>query len=327
VTHHVLLADSFNTQINLVKPILDGIFQGSAYGLLALGLVLLYKSNRIFNFAQGEFATFGALVAYLFVSGSHLDTIGVTVPKVPYGVALGLGIIASVLIALAAERAVIRPMFDRPRVVLVVGTIGIALLLIGLEGLFYPHVGALPTVSDALKLKHPYVGHIDGLPIMYQDLANFVVLVVLAAMAFLFFRYTRTGTAILAVSQDTTAARVVGISVERISQVTWAIAGLLGGVAGVLLAVPPQGSVTPGGFTGTSLTVAFAAAVLGGFTSLPGAFLGGILIGLVESFANADYSFVPGLSGLPSAQNEVAVAVVLLLVLLVRPRGFLGSEA
>jgi branched-chain amino acid transport system permease protein len=326
VTHAVVLADTFDTQINLVKPILDGIFQGSAYGLLALGLVLLYKSNRIFNFAQGEFATVAALVAYLFDTGNHLDVINVGVPKVPYGVAILLGIAAAVLVALATERAVIRPMFDRPRVVLVVGTIGVTLLLVGLEGTLYPHVGALRTVSDALNLKHAYAGHIDGIPVDYQNLLNLGMLLLLAAAAFLFFRFTRTGMAILAVSQDATAARVVGISVERISQVTWAIAGLLGGVAGVLLAVPPQGSVTPGGFTGTSLTIAFAAAVLGGFTSLPGAFAGGILIGLVESFADADYSFVPGLSHLPSGQAEVGVAVVLLVVLLVRPRGLFGAE-
>ena len=142
-----------------------------------------------------------------------------------------------------------------------------------------------------------------------------------------FFRYTPTGTAILAVSQDATAARVVGISVERISMTTWAIAGLLGGVAGVLLAVPPSGSVTPGSITGLTLTVAFSAAVLGGMTSLPGAFVGGILIGLIEAFANADHSFVPGLNSLPTAQAEVAVAVVLLVILLVRPRGLLGQEA
>jgi branched-chain amino acid transport system permease protein len=109
--------------------------------------------------------------------------------------------------------------------------------------------------------------------------------------------------------------------------VTWGIAGLLGGIAGVLLAVPPSGSVTPGAFTGLTLTVAFSAAVLGGMTSLPGAFVGGILIGLIEAFANADHSFVPGLNNLPAAQSEVAVAVILLLVLLVRPRGLLGQEA
>src|SRR5206468_9113336 len=151
------------------------------------------------------------------------------------------------------------------------------LLLIGVEGLLpYPKSQSLPTISDVLRIS-PFVGRVDGVPVLYQDLAKVIMLVVLAIAAFLFFRYTPTGTAILAVSQDATAARVVGISVERISMTTWAIAGLLGGVAGVLLAVPPQGSVTPGAITGLTLTVAFSAAVLGGMTSLPGAFLGGIL--------------------------------------------------
>lgn len=316
-----LLAGSFSPQINLLAPLFNGVFQGSAYGLLGLGLVLLYKSNRIFNFAQGEFATAGALSAFLFNTGYGV------LPKLPFALAILIGILTSVLIALLTERLVVRPMFERPRVVLVVGTIGVTLLLIGVEGMIYPHAGSLRSISDVLGLRHSFVTRVDGVPLFYQDLLKLAVLVVLAGAAFVFFRYTPTGTAILAVSQDSTAARVVGISVERISMTTWGIAGLLGGVAGVLLAVPPSGSVTPGTFTGTTLTVAFAAAVLGGFTSLPGAFVGGLLMGLVEAFANADYSFVPGLSSLPAAQSEVAVAVMLLIVLLVRPRGLLGKEA
>ncbi|HET6816293.1 MAG TPA: branched-chain amino acid ABC transporter permease, partial [Mycobacteriales bacterium] len=172
-----------------------------------------------------------------------------------------------------------------------------------------------------------FVTRIDNVAILDQDAAKVVILALLALGAFVFFRYTRTGTAILAVSQDATAARVVGISVERISLISWAIAGLLGGVAGILLAVPPAGTVTPGAFTGTTLTVAFAAAVLGGMTSLPGAFVGGILLGLIESFANADASFVPLLSRVQNGQAELAVFLVLLVVLMFRPRGLLGQEA
>jgi branched-chain amino acid transport system permease protein len=327
VTTSVLLAgDTFSTQLNLLKPIVDGLAQGSAYGLLGLGLVLLYKSNRIFNFAQGEFATLAALVAYIFDTGAHVDVIQVDVPNLPFGIAALLGIGAAVGAALLTERLVIRPMFNRPRVVLVVGTIGVALLLIGVEGLFFPHEGALQSVGDALGFGSPNLATIGQVPIAHQDVLKFVLLAVLAVASFLFFRFTQTGTAILAVSQDVTAARIVGISVQRISMVTWALAGFLGGVAGILLAVAPIG-VTPGIFTGTTLAAAFTAAVLGGFTSLPGAFVGGILIGLVQSFAGSDASFIPGLRSLPSAQNEVAVAVVLLVVLLVRPRGLLGKGA
>jgi branched-chain amino acid transport system permease protein len=317
----MVLATSFNTQVNFVEPIVQGLAHGAAYGLLGLGLVLIYKSNRIFNFAQGEFAGVGALTTYLFFTGYSF------LPQTSFWVAAPLGLLGGTLVALGTERAVIRPLFHRPRVVLVVGTIGVTLLLIGAEGLVFPHGGALPTLDGVLKLHNGYVTKVDGVPLLYQSVLTLAVLAVLAVAAYLFFRHTATGTAILAVSQDSSAARIVGISIERISMITWGIAGLLGAVAGILLAVPPEGSVTPGAFTGTILTVTFSAAVLGGMTSLPGAFVGGLLMGLIEAFANADYSFVPGLSHLPTAQSEVAVAVVLLVVLLARPQGLLGREA
>jgi branched-chain amino acid transport system permease protein len=314
-----LVAASFDASNNFLAPLINGIANGAAYGLLGLGLVLLYKSNRIFNFAQGEFASVGAIVAYVFTAGTGV------LPKLPFFLAALLGLMASVAVALATERLVIRPMFDRAKVILVVGTVGVALLLIGLEGLLpYPKAQSLPTIGQVFGTQD-FVGRISSIPILYQDLAKLLMLAILALAAFLFFRYTGTGTAILAVSQDATAARVVGISVERISLISWGIAGLLGGVAGILLAVPPT-TITPGGFTGTTLTVAFSAAVLGGMTSLPGAFVGGIALGLVEAFAQADFELVPGLSSVRQGA-ELAVFVVLLLVLLVRPRGLLGKEA
>jgi branched-chain amino acid transport system permease protein len=317
----VLAASSFSVQLNLLSPLINGIANGAAYGLLGLGLVLLYKSNRIFNFAQGEFATIGAIATYVFYAGTGV------LPKLPFFIAALIGLAASVGVAVLTERLVIRPMFDRAKVILVVGTVGVALLLIGVEGMLpYPKTQALPTISDVFKVR-PFVTRIDQVPVLDQDVAMVVMLAVLAVGAFVFFRYTRTGTAILAVSQDATAARVVGISVERISLISWAIAGLLGGVAGILLAVPPAGSVTPGAFTGTTLTVAFAAAVLGGMTSLPGAFVGGILLGLIEAFANSDASFVPLLSRVQNGQAELAVFLILLVVLMFRPRGLLGQEA
>lgn len=325
--HETVLAGTpFSVQINFLSPLINGIANGAAYGLLGLGLVLLYKSNRIFNFAQGEFATIGAIVTYLFFTGTGF------LPQMPgpdwlrFVLAALFGLVASVAIALLTERLVIRPMFNRAKVVLVVGTVGVALLLIGIEGLLpYPKTQSLPTISDVLHVQ-PFIGRIDGVPVLYQDLSKLIMLTALAVAAFLFFRYTATGTAILAVSQDSTAARVVGISVERISLISWGIAGLLGGVAGILLAVPPQGTVTPGAFTGTTLTVAFAAAVLGGMTSLPGAFVGGLSLGLIEAFAQVDSGFVPGLKSVHNGQAELAVFAVLLIVLLVRPRGLLGQE-
>src|SRR3954452_4473338 len=316
-----VLAASFDASDNILAPLINGVANGAAYGLIGLGLVLLYKSNRIFNFAQGEFAGVGAIVAYVFTAGTGV------LPDLPFFVAALLGLTASVVVALLTERLVIRPMFDRAKVILVVGTVGVALLLIGIEGLLpYPKTQALPTLGQVFGTQD-FVGRIGSIPILYQDIAKLLMLVILAVAAFLFLRYTGTGTAILAVSQDATAARVVGISVERISLISWGIASLLGGIAGILLAVPPVGSVTPGAFTGTTLTVAFAAAVLGGMNSLPGAFVGGVSLGLIEAFAQVDSEFVPGLKAVHNGQAELAVFAVLLVVLLFRPRGLLGQEA
>src|SRR5436309_12496791 len=164
---------AFDSQTNLVSPLVSGIFQGSAYGLLGLGLVLLYKSNRIFNFAQGEFATIAAIVAYVFDHGTGF------VPKLPYFVAIALGILAATLTAMATERLVIRPLFHRPRVVLIVATIGVALFLIGVEGMLpYPQTASLRTISDVLNVQS-YVFRVDNVVVLDQDLAKLIALAIL----------------------------------------------------------------------------------------------------------------------------------------------------
>src|SRR5436309_10125463 len=151
----VFAAGDFSVQLNFISPLIDGIANGAAYGLLGLGLVLLYKSNRNFNFAQGEFATVGAIVTYVFYAGTGV------LPKLPFGIAVILGLLGATGIAMLTERLVIRPMFDRAKVILVVGTVGVALLLVGLEGLMpYPQSRSLPSISDVLKVR-PFVARID----------------------------------------------------------------------------------------------------------------------------------------------------------------------
>ncbi|MDX6218769.1 MAG: branched-chain amino acid transport system permease protein, partial [Frankiales bacterium] len=132
-----------------------------------------------------------------------------------------------------------------------------------------------------------------------------------------FFRYSRQGTAILAVSQEPTAAATVGISISRVSLLTWTLAGFLGSVAGIV-SIGGAPLLVPGIMTGTALVGGITAAVLGGVTSMPGAFVGGLLVGLVHQYTQAFFSF-------PGAQN-VMVGLVLLVVLLSFPRGLLGSE-
>src|SRR5213076_70361 len=177
--HDVVLAGTpFSLQLNLLSPLINGIANGAAYGLLGLGLVLLYKSNRIFNFAQGEFATVGAIVTYVFYQGTGV------LPKLPFFLAAVIGLLGAVGVAVLTERLVIRPMFDRAKVILVVGTVGVALLLIGLEGLMpYPKTQSLPSISDVLRIQ-PFVTRVDSVAILDQDVAKVVMLALLAIGAF-----------------------------------------------------------------------------------------------------------------------------------------------
>ena len=315
----LLLAPTVDTQAHVVAPLVDGLFTGCAYGLVALGLVLLYRSSRIFSFAQGEIASVGAFVASALISGESF------MPKTPYFLAMAGGIAASVLVALLTERLVVQPLFHRPRVVLVVGTVGVALLLIALEGLLFPDAGRLlPPISKALGTGDtPFT--VDGIRVSSTNLLELGSLVTLGLLSAVFFRYSSLGTAILAVSQDVTAARVVGISVSRVSMLTWGLAGFLAGVGGVVLG--SDSAFLPGKFTALALVPAFAAAVLGGMTSMPGAFVGGILLGEVQAFGNSDGSVWIGLRSLQGGQSELLVFLVVLIVLLVRPRGLLGKDA
>ena len=318
MTAHLLALDG---KADIGTPLVTGLFNGAIYGLIGLGIVLLFKSNRIFNFAQAEFGSVAAIATYLGLKGRLF---GISW-HMPYLVAVVVGVLLGTLTAMLTERLVVRPLFHRPKVILVVGTVGVLLALIAVESLVFPQGGILPAFNEpkgvAPGLADPaFTPPISNVGVTWEQVLIMVVLVLLALASVAFFRYSRQGTAILAVSQEPTAAEVVGISPSRISLLTWTIAGFLGSVAGILSV---SGSlVGPGVLTGTALVGSITAGVLGGITSLPGAFLGGILVGLIQSFAG----HVTQSTSFPGAQ-AVATGVVLLVVLLIRPRGLLGKEA
>ncbi|MCW2608293.1 MAG: amino acid/amide transporter rane protein 1, family [Frankiales bacterium] len=292
-----------------VAPAISGAIQGAVYGLLGLGLVLLYKSNKVFNFAQAEFGTTAAFITLFAYNGTGF------LPKLPLGVAVLLGLLSGVGLGLLTERLVVRPLFSAPKVTLVVATAGVTLLLIAVQGFM---AGAEPGTFPPL-----FEGDLvnDGaIRITKQQGLIVVVLAALAVGSALFFSRTRTGTAIIAVSQEPTATSLVGISVNRTSALTWGLAGLLGAIAGILLS-GSVGILSPGSLTGLALIPAFTAAVFGGITSLPGAFLGGVVIGIVEALAQSN---IPK-ENLPGS-GRVVLFVALLSVLLVRPAGLFGKE-
>jgi branched-chain amino acid transport system permease protein len=281
-----------------------GVITGASYGLMALGLVLIYKSSGVFNFAQGEFGTVAVYTLYLL----HFE--------VPYGVAVLGALAVAVLMGILVERLIVRPLFNAPRVTLLVATAGVALLSIAVQIWFgeataRPIGRAFPTLDRVTVL---------GVQVSDQRLMLLGALILLAALLALFFNRTNLGLAILGASQEPTATELMGISVRRLSTIVWALAALLGGLAGVL-AVPEKGGFAPGELTSVFLIPGFTAAVLGGMTSLPGAFLGGVIVGVVEAVATS----APVFEDIPGSPGTLLVFVVLLVVLAARPQGLLGK--
>ena len=292
-----------------LDAVVIGIITGAAYGLVALGLVLIYKSSGVFNFAQGEFGT--VAVYALYFAHKHL----------PYGIAVLVALAAAALMALLVERLVVRPLFEAPRVTLLVATAGVSLLAIGIE-FWLSGDELLRQVSPALS--EPNRITIADIAISDQRLLLLASLAALAVLLGLFFSRTNLGLAILGASQEPTATELVGISVRRISTLVWVMAGLLGGLAGVL-SVPIGGTFNPGVLTSGGLSAlipGFTAAVIGGMTSLPGAFVGGIIVG-VASTAAPELGFLSGVDN----PGTLAVFVLLVGILAVRPQGLLGKAA
>lgn len=286
----------------MFASLVNGTIVGAGYALVALGIVLIYKATRQFNFAQGEFGTMATFVAWLLLERG--------VPWVFAGLA---AMLTGVALGLIVERGIVRPLQDSPKVTVLVATLGVALFLI-----------AMQIIVGEAKLRgiKPMVGgdgiSIAGAVVRPQDMMIILGLGVTGGVLFLFFR-SSIGTALLATSQEAFAARIAGIDTNQMAMLTWGLAGLFGGLAGILFA--PLDAFTPGFMTTRRLIPGFTAAVLGGITSLPGAVVGGFAIGLIESF------FGYFLGEQVRGADGLGVFVALLAVLIVRPKGLLGKEA
>lgn len=302
----MILAASLLSQLSRVLVL--GVVNGAIYSLIAIGLVLVYKASGVFNFAQGEFGTVAIYGAYISFSLLHL----------PYGLGLVIGLVAAVGMGLLTERFVIRPLFDAPRVTLLVATAGVALLAIGVE--FWRTANSPLKFLDAIVTSPSSLSRVSpfGVAVSDQRLITLLVLAVAAGLLFLFFR-SPLGLAVLAASQEPIASELVGVSVRRVSTITWGLAALLGGGAGLLYAGGSQFS--PGVITAAVLIPGFTAAIVGGISSLPGAAAGGILVGILQALGSlSTFDSIKGAS-------FVSVFVVLLLVLMIRPQGlFVGRS-
>lgn len=287
---------------DLLIALVSGVLQGSIYAMVALGIVLVHRASGVFNFAQAEFGTtalFAAYTAHVLWDWSYLR-------------AFLLGLLVAVAMGLLTERLVIHPLRNASRVTLLVGTAGVALTAIGLQFWFFNEtmIMTMPKISDAF---YQLPG---GLPaVTAQQLIGLLVLGLVTLALALFFR-SPWGLAVQAAQQEPTAAELVGISVRSVSLLVWGIAATLGGLAGLLAG--PNTTFTAAFLSfgaGGALLPGFMAAVLAGMKSMPGAVIGGLVVGFVEQLGNL--TLLADVNG----ARAMMLFGFLLLVLLVRPNG------
>jgi branched-chain amino acid transport system permease protein len=282
-----------------------GLIAGGIYGLLGLGLVLVYKGSRVLNFAQAEIGTICLYVAWWVTTVNHL----------PYVVGALAAIAAATAIGLLFERLVVRPMGASSRLSVAVATVGLFTGLFAVENLLF---GPSPRLLDP---PIPGLGvRVFGVFVSPSQMLSFVAIVVIGVGLAAFLRYTDFGLGVQAAAQDPTAVRLMGIKLSRVSAFTWGVAAAISAIAALL--IEPSISVIAPGVIGEPLFIGgMAAALVGGLTSLPGAFAGGITVGLIQAFAS-DYFHRSPIKGLP----EVAIFAMILAVLLLRPQGLLGKK-
>ena len=289
------------TSLQIVQLLISGLAQGCIYGLIALGFVLIYKATETVNFAQGELMMIGAF-AGLFAA----TTLGL-----PYWLVILFAMAATAAVGYCLERIVLRPVLGHPAFAVVMVTIGLSYMGRGL-------VTMLPVVgTDTHSLPVPFRGEtyrLGGLVISAEHIVIIVTTFALCALLAAVFRYTKVGVAMQAMSQNQLAAYYMGIPVKRLSSLIWAISAGVAAIAGILLA-PLTFIHANMGLIGIK---AFPAAVIGGFTSLPGAIVGGLIIGVVESFAG--FYLMEGF-------KDVAAFVVVLAMLVFKPTGLFGETA
>ena len=286
--------------MQLIQLMISGIAQGCIYGLIALGFVLIYKATETVSFAQGELmmlGAFGGLAAMSFFG-------------FPYWLSVLSTLAAMALFGVLLERLVIRPILGQPAFSVVMLTIGIGYMMRGL-------ITMIPTIgTETHTLPVPYkdqVWNVTGLVLNVEQMMVIAVTALLCVLLYLLFRYSKLGIAMQATSQNQLAAYYMGIPVKQLNGVAWGLASAVAAVAGLLLA-PITFVHANMGFIGLK---AMPAAVVGGFGSLPGAIVGGLTIGIVES-----------LSGfyLPDGFKDTAAYVVVLIMLVVKPNGLFGDK-
>ena len=286
--------------MQFLQLVISGIAQGCIYGLVALGFVLIYKATETVSFMQGELMMLGAFCGLALM----------TLLAFPFWLAVLSSMAAMAVFGIALERLVIRPILGQPAFSIVMLTIGISTVARGLITMI-PSIG-----TETLTLPVPYKDQIWRFGELIVNVEQVVIIAataLLCGLLFAMFRYSKLGIAMQASSQNQLAAYYMGIPVQRVNGLAWGLSAAVAAVAGLLLA-PITFVHANMGFIGLK---AFPAAVVGGFGSLPGAIVGGLVIGIVES-----------LSGfyLPDGFKDTAAYIAVLAMLMLKPNGLFGEK-
>jgi len=282
----------------LLQVIFSGLATGSIYALVALGLALIYNTTEHVNFAQGEMSMVSAFIGFTF-----FNFMGLSLP-----VAIVLTLIISAVLGIIVERLIIRPAMRAPHFNIFIITLGLSIVMKSVSGFIwshndYPYPSIFPDETITIG-----TATIDLI-----GLGNIATTIVLMLILYIFFKYTRYGTAMRAVSESQNASLLMGVNVNQSFAVTWAISFLVAAVAGILMA--------PVIFLSTHMGVVvingFAAAILGGWGSIPGAIIGGMLLGVIDNVAPLY---------LPSQIKNIVPFMTIFIVLVIRPKGIMGVE-
>lgn len=279
-----------------IQLLVAGLSIGSIYALVALGLALAFKGLGIINFAQGELVAFGAYIALFLYSAFGL----------PYWQVLLLAVLITGAFGIVLERTFIRPLMQAPAFTVVIATLAIGLIIKNLLRLSWQEsVGTLPSPLSGLQIQ------LSGVTINPQYLWVTGCSLAIMGLLALFFRKSLIGKAMQAVAQNQEAARLMGIRVNVVFPLTFAFSAAIAGLAGILIA-PLIGVHAEMGWI---ILKGFVAAILGGFTSLLGCVVGGLLLGVLETFGGAYFG---------GTFKEGVAFVLLIVVLLLRPNGLFG---
>lgn len=286
--------------MELIQQLINGLAQGSVYALIAIGYTMVYGIIKLINFAHADIYMMGAFIGYFFVSKLHMSFVP----------ALLIAMIGCAILGMTIEKIAYKPLRNSPRIVLLITAMAMSLILE--HGMATVVVGPNPRPFPELFKIHIF--HMGAVQISNVQVINLLVAIILVLILQFIIYKTKTGKAMRATSFDMEAAQIMGININNIVSITFAIGSALAGAAGVLVGmmyprIDPYMGIMPG-------LKAFVAAVLGGIGVLPGAMAGGILIGLCETLTKAFIS---------TKLSDAIVFSILIIILIFKPAGLLGK--